>query len=166
MNKGDLPLRVVFDCMIYLQATMSDSGPAATLLRLVDKDALTLIVSDDILEEVRGVLSRPQVRTRNSSITPMRVEDFIHRLRAKAQVVSNIQQHFTGLRDPKDEKYLNLAIEAEANYIISRDKDLLDLMTGYTDKCKAFRRKFRTLKIISPTHFLTIMTSKGIGLDQ
>jgi predicted nucleic acid-binding protein len=50
--KGDNPRpRVVFDCMIYLQATINDSGPAAALLRLVDSGAISLFVSEEILEE-------------------------------------------------------------------------------------------------------------------
>jgi predicted nucleic acid-binding protein len=53
-----------------------------------------------------------------------------------------------------DEPYINLAVEAEADYIISRDKDLLDLMTGYTEECKDFRRRFRPLKVIAPVEFL------------
>lgn len=36
MSKDDARPRVVFDCMIFLQATVSESGPAAALLRLVD----------------------------------------------------------------------------------------------------------------------------------
>ena len=53
---GDNPRpRVVFDCMVYLQATVSESGPAAALLRLVDSDAFSLFVSEEILEEVRQV---------------------------------------------------------------------------------------------------------------
>ena len=72
---GDNPRpRVVFDCMVYLQATISESGPAATLLRLVDRDALSLYSSHDILEEVCEVLSRPRIRTRNPDITDERVD--------------------------------------------------------------------------------------------
>ena len=58
--------------------------------------------------------------------------------------------------DPKDEPYINLAIAADADYIVSRDKDLLDLMTGHTKECKEFRRKFRSLKVIEPQEFLKI----------
>jgi putative PIN family toxin of toxin-antitoxin system len=149
--------RVVFDCMVYLQATISDSGPAATILRLVEGDEFSLFVSDDILEEVRDVLSRPKIRNRNPNITDERVDALITRIRDKATAVNDIQQHFIYPRDPKDEKYINLAIEAEADYLISRDNDLLDLMTGYADECKDFRRRFRSLRIIEPVEFLNLL---------
>ena len=61
--------RVVFDCMVYLQATVNESGPAAVLLRLVDNDEIALFVSREVLEEVREVLSRPKIRQRNPAIT-------------------------------------------------------------------------------------------------
>ncbi len=56
-----------------------------------------------------------------------------------------------------DECYINLAIEAKADYLVSRDRDLLDLMTGHTDVCKDFRRRFRQLKIVEPIEFLRRM---------
>lgn len=154
MNEDNPRPRVVFDCMIYLQAVVSESGPAATLLRLIDDDALSLFVSNAILEEVREVLSRPKIRKRNPDITDERVNALINRVLEKATVVNNISPHFVYSRDPKDEKYINLAVEAEVSHLISRDKDLLDLMTGHTDECKDFRRRFRPLKIIDPVEFL------------
>ncbi len=160
MNEDNPRPRVVFDCMVYLQATASESGPAAALLRLVDSDALFLFVSEEILEEVRDVLSRPKIRERNLNITDERVDALINRLLEKATVISKIQQHFIYRRDPKDEKYINLAIEEEVDYLISRDKDLLELMTGMTFECKDFRRRFRRLKIIEPVEFLKIAMLK------
>ncbi len=38
--------RVVFDCMIFLQAAARPMGPAASLLELVEVGALELLVSD------------------------------------------------------------------------------------------------------------------------
>lgn len=152
---GDNPRsRVVFDCMIYLQATVSESGPAAALLRLVDRNALSLFASNEILDEVREVLSRSKIRERNSALTDERVDAFITRLSEKATIVNDVPLHFTYTRDPKDENYINLAVEVEADYIVSRDRDLLDLMTGHTDECKDFRRRFRPLNIIEPVELL------------
>jgi predicted nucleic acid-binding protein len=69
MRKGDPRPRVVFDCMIFLQATASESGPAAALLRLVERNVLSLLVSREILDEVRDVLSRSKIRRNNPDIT-------------------------------------------------------------------------------------------------
>lgn len=154
MSKDDPRPRVVFDCMIFLQATASESGPAAALLRLVDHNVISLFVSREILVEVRDVLSRPKVRNKNPDITSERADALITRVSEKAAIVAAIPKHFSYSRDPKDEKYINLAIEVEANFLVSRDRDVLDLMTGYTDECKDFRRRFRSLRVIGPVEFL------------
>lgn len=154
MMDEDSHPRVVVDCMIYLQSIISESGSAAVLFRLVDEEAFALLTSEEILEEVRDVLLRPKIRKRNPDISDERVDAFINRVREKTTVVNNVRQHFLYSRDPKDEKYINLAIEAQADYIISRDHDLLDLATGYTEECKDFRRRFRRLMIIEPEKFL------------
>ncbi len=106
--------RVVFDCMIYLQATVSGSGPAAALMQLVEDDEITLFVSVAILAEVRDVLSRPSIRQKNSALTDARVDAFLRRVAEKATLVTDVQPHFTYSRDPKDEKYINLAHEIAA----------------------------------------------------
>ncbi len=152
--------RVVFDCMVYLQATISATGPAAALLRLVDEDEIDLFVSQEILAEIRDVLSRPRIRQKNPEITDERIEAFLSRILEKALTVDDVPPHFFYLRDPKDEKYINLAVEVEAEYLVSRDKDLLDLMTGYADDSKEFRRRFRPLKIIEPVALLQNLAPK------
>lgn len=154
MGKDDPRPRVVFDCMVYLQALVSESGPAAALLRLVDDDALSLFVSNEIIDEVLAVLSRPKLRKRNPKITAEGVYAFIKRISESATLIEDVPRHFTYSRDPKDEKYINLAVEGGTNYLISRDRDLLDLTTGYTDECKDFRRRFKSLKIVTPEEFL------------
>ena len=46
----------------------------------------------------------------------------------KGKLYQNIKRRFGYPRDPDDEPYLNLAIKAKADFIVTRDKDLLDLM--------------------------------------
>ena len=45
--------KVVFDCVIYAQAMISDSGPAAACLERVRAGELRLIWSDYFLHELR-----------------------------------------------------------------------------------------------------------------
>jgi putative PIN family toxin of toxin-antitoxin system len=147
-------LGVVFDCNILLQAVARKTGPAAARLRLAEEGFVQLVLSEEILTELSGVLERPAIRTRYPELTDEIVEDFLKRLRNTADLTSDVPKRFSYPRDIDDEPYLNLAIEAEANYLVSRDKDLLDLMTGYNDECKRFRHRFRSLTVIEPIEFL------------
>lgn len=79
--------------------------------------------------------------------------------------MKKILNHFQLPRDPKDEKYINLAVEAEADYIVTRDKDLLDLMTGIDIESKEFRQRFRPLRMVEPIKFLRIIQEKDLLLE-
>ena len=48
-------------------------------------------------------------------------------------------------RDPKDEPYINLAIAADADYLTSRDNDLLDLMQD-----PDFTTRFPGIQVLDP----------------
>lgn len=57
-------------------------------------------------------------------------------------------------RDPDDECYLNLAIVTKAAYLVSRDNDLLDLMTTSTDVALRFRNRYPFLRIMKAEDFV------------
>jgi uncharacterized protein len=61
---------------------------------------------------------------------------------------------FTYERDPDDAHYVNLALAANANLIVSRDRDLLDLADTTRPEAIEFRRQFPTLRILEPVQFL------------
>jgi putative PIN family toxin of toxin-antitoxin system len=162
MTNGDLRPRVVFDCMIYLQATASESSPAAALLRMMDDSIISVFVSNEILDEVREVLSRPKIRQKNPRITAERVDALLTRLAEKGTLLESVPTHFSYERDPKDEKYINLAAEADAAYLVSRDNDLLDLMREDRAGSKDFRQQLPTLTILNPVAFLRQMEQLSI----
>ena len=56
---------------------------------------------------------------------------------------------FEACRDPKDNKFLELAITASAQYIISRDEDLLVL------------HPFRSITICTPKAFIETYRTDG-----
>ncbi len=145
---------VVFDCNVLLQAAARKSSPSAACLRLAENKFVRLYISEDILTEVTEVMNRPKVRMRFPELTDEIVEEFLDQLKSTAATIKHIPKKFSYQRDVDDEPYINLAVEAKADYIVSRDKDLLDLMTGYTDACKNFRQRFRPLRVIDPIEFL------------
>lgn len=150
----------VFDCMIFLQAAINEKSPAAELFRRVEKEILQLFVSRETLSEIRNVLSRPVIVSKNPHLTEKYVEIFLNRVLVKAVLIKSVPPKFKYPRDPKDEKYINLAIAAEADYIVSRDQDLLDLMTDVSVVGKEFRQKSRPLKIVEPLELLRILAAR------
>lgn len=62
-------------------------------------------------------------------------------------------------RDPDDEMYINLAIVANASYLVSRDQDLLDLVTTSTDVARQFRSRYPFLRIMKAADFIAEMES-------
>ncbi len=153
-------LRIVFDCMIFLQAVLSKKSISFKLFEYLEENSFTLFLSQEILDEILNVLYRPPLRAKYSQITDEVVETFISRILKKAVFVKTVPSKFKYSRDPKDEKYINLAVAAEADYIVSCDRDLLDLMTDVSVVGKEFRQKSRPLKIIEPIEFLKILAEK------
>jgi len=66
--------RVVFDCVVYAQPTISDRGPAAESLERVPAAELRLIWSDYVLQEIREL---PEKLPTHLRVTLERVEIFI-----------------------------------------------------------------------------------------
>jgi putative PIN family toxin of toxin-antitoxin system len=159
------PLRAVFDCMTFLQATGNPTGPAAACLRLLDTGAIALFVSDDILREVENVLSRPKLRQKNPRLTDQSVRKLLDHLAIKATRIESVPANFNFPRDPKDEPYINLAIVSGANYLVTRDNDLLDLMVDNPGGI-GFRARFPALTILDPVAFLADVAKAHAAAPQ
>jgi putative PIN family toxin of toxin-antitoxin system len=140
--------------MVFLQGAMRATGPAAACFRLVDGGAVQLCVSAELLAEVKDVLARPSLQRRYKTLAPENVAKFMAEAEAKAILITGVRPVFTYARDPKDELYVNLAVAAGAGYLVSRDRDLLDLMDQATEAGKDFCQHFPGLRILDPVAFL------------
>lgn len=153
--------RIVLDCMVCLQAAAREESPAAACLRLAENHYVQLFISRAIIKEIEDVLSRDYIRARFKTLTDVSVKAFIERLREAADLVRTVPRRFNyERRDVKDEPYINLAIEIQAHYLVSRDKDLLDLMKWEKEEGREFQKRFRFLKIVTPENFL-VSVEKG-----
>ena len=99
--------------MIFLQGAARRESAAGASLALVELGAIELCVSQEILDEVRDVLSRPALLQRFPALTGQIVDRFIAAIEAQAILVSEVPRVFQFDRDPKDEPYINLAIAQE-----------------------------------------------------
>ena len=80
---------------------------------------------------------------------------------SKAKAISSLTspEEFHYERDPDDEMYINLAIVVNATYLVSRDNDLLDLMTTSTDIARQFRSRYPFLRVMKAADFVTAIES-------
>ena len=146
--------------MVFLQGLISESGVAVDCFELFENGLVELFVSEEVLTEIQDVITRPKLQAKYSRLTDERAEKLLEILRTKATIIKDVPPVFSYTRDPKDEKYINLAVAASADYIVSRDTDLLDLMTGFDNDSKKFRQNFKPLKVIQPLEFLNIVEEK------
>lgn len=141
--------RVVFDCMIFLQAAARPDGPAAACLERVNSGRAELIISADVVAELRDVLTRPRLVRKFPALTANAVDLFLTAVQSMSRSIDHVPRALALPRDPRDEPYINLALAGAADYLVSRDRDLLDLMND-----DAFRRIDPSLLILPPVEFL------------
>lgn len=113
---------IVFDASTLVGAALKrDSTPKRALLRAEEVDVFALSTAVDA--EIASVLRRPKFAR---AISPERLERILDILRRSA-VWFEPRLRVTDCRDPKHDKYLELALAAGADTIVSSDADLLVL---------------------------------------
>ncbi len=147
-------IRTVADTMIYLEASISEANVSSSFLRRVAAGEAVLYVSDQLLEEVRDVLTRPELRQRNARLSDEALEGFLTAIEQGAVRIDPLPVHFRYERDPDDEHVVNLAIQAKARYLVTHDNDLLDLMDQTRPEGKDFRRLYPDLTVLGPGDFI------------
>ncbi len=127
----------IFDTNILLRALFNeDSAPARALKKA--RETGTLIISTEIASEYFDVFSRSKF------------EKYVHletRLAFIENIISNSlliepAERIVACRDPKDDKFLELATTTKATCIVSGDQDLLVL------------NPFNGIPIVSASDFL------------
>ena len=150
-----MTIRAVYDCMIYLQAASNWNGASGECIRRSLLGDVELCQSLRVLAEIRDVLTRPRIKKKFPDLTLDRVNLFLKDVSRYALQYPLPPSLFELLRDPNDEKYLDLAIAANAQYLVSRDNDLLDLMND-----ESFSTAYPNLKIIQPAAFLHLLAPR------
>jgi predicted nucleic acid-binding protein len=82
----------------------------------------------------------------------------MNRIRQISVFIPDIPEYVQFERDPKDAKYINLAIAAKADYLVTRDRDLLDLESEEQQKTmQAIRSHWPDFKVIEPLPILSLL---------
>ena len=142
--------------MIFLQAAARPTGPAAALLELVEISAIELLVSEATLHELQEVLSRQSLQRKFPSLTTALITDFIERIKCCSAYSDDVPSVFPLDRDPKDAKYIDLAFGAKADFLVTRDNDILGLRDSKELK-EAFNELDWRFKIVDPFEMLSFL---------
>ena len=128
--------KVVFDTNILVSAYLW-RGPARRTLEKVRSGEWTLLNSTDATDELIRVLAYDKFGLTPSEIQPIirdltEISEFVD-VRTRVEIIT---------RDPTDNIFLSLAIDGQADAIVSGDHHLIDL------------KKFKGIQIIPVRKFL------------
>jgi putative PIN family toxin of toxin-antitoxin system len=155
---------VVFDCNVFWRAFFSRTGVGHECYRLIVEKKVIHFVSSTTVDELVAVLSRPETLSKFTDLDSDDVEEFVRYVVSISSLVRSVPHVFDLPRDVDDEPYIDLAIAADADYLVTSDRDLLDLMFGIDDASKEFRQRFRNIKVVRPDEFLRIIAETGLSL--
>ena len=117
-------LKLVIDTNIFISAALSSKGaPAKLVLEALANHRL--VFSQPTFDELRTRLFRPKF---DRYISLELRESLLHDLNASAHWV-DIGESAVYCRDREDDKFIETALKAQAQYLVSGDNDLLEAAT-------------------------------------
>jgi putative PIN family toxin of toxin-antitoxin system len=137
-------MKIVMDTNVVLAAMIKPDGLAALLIKALDGEFLTNYVSEEGIHELSlkiGILAE------KGKLSPEWKRILARYL--KGSVIVSPSKSFALCRDPKDNKWLDIAYEGKAEYLLTWDEDLLDLR----DENKTLRLEDHIIKILKPIEF-------------
>jgi len=128
--------RIVLDTNVLISAVLF-GGPPRQVFEFVISGAVDCSLSVAILDETRHVLCRPKF-----GFSAEQAVEILEELHAVCDVINPAVQLHVVTSDPGDNMIMECALEAKADFIVSGDRHLLDLI------------KFRGIQIVSPSDYL------------
>ena len=125
-------MRVVIDPNLFVSYLLTHRGPIAQIIdtHLAQED-FTLLGCVQLLEELDRVLQYSKFQRYFDDKTRLR---FVALIASLSEMVDIPDQVPRLVRDPKDDYLIACALAGKADFLISGDKDMLDLKTVKTAK--------------------------------
>ncbi len=129
--------QIVIDTGVLISAALIEEGkPHAAVFYVLEHESL--LASSATFNELETRLRRPKFQR---YLQPEKREAYLTFIRERSRFIP-ITETITACRDPKDDKFLELAVSGQAAMIIASDNDLLVLYP------------FRGIPILKPAAFL------------
>lgn len=135
--------RYVFDTGVLVSAALFKESTPGQALRVAVRGG-AILLSPAAANELQEVLIRPKFDDYVRLTTRKR---FLAALLRQATVVDTTESLHV-CRDPKDDKFLELAVSGRAAFLVTGDSDLLIL------------NPFQETRIVTPAEFLAIVAER------
>jgi putative PIN family toxin of toxin-antitoxin system len=139
-------MRAVADTNVIVSAVLSKGSPPDLILQHWRRGTFQLVTSAPLLRELDDVLGRPEIARRHKW-SPNERAAFVVSLSESAIVVAPEKQLDVIAEDPDDNRVLEAAVEAHADYIVSGDRHLLEL------------ESYEGIQIVTPARFNAILAT-------
>ena len=138
--------RIIIDTNVIVSALIFSNSTTMEAFNLAYTKG-KILMSVALISELIDVLNRKKFDRYVSRETR---RDFLGSLSTETELIE-ITEMISICRDEKDNKFLELAISGNASYIVTGDKDLLEL------------HPFRDVLILTPTDFINHFTSHNFN---
>ena len=136
---------IVLDTNVMISALLSAEGSPAQIMDFWEAGAFDVASSTSLLDELRRVLGYDKIK-KHLGLTPEEIDRLINGLHTAAVYVEPEEALKVVEDDPDDNRVLECAVAANADYIVSGDQHLLDL------------GEYRGIAILPPAGFVILMT--------
>jgi len=135
---------VVLDTNVIVSSLLSCGGPPADVIRRWEADEFGVAISPPLLSELERVLKYPRVRERYQK-NQETLTAFLKRFSTVATLVDPQLTLEVIEEDPADNRVLECAVDAGAEYIVTGDAHLVRL------------KEYRGIVILTPVEFLALL---------
>ena len=132
-------MNVVLDTNVFISGIFWKGNFCSQIIDAWRKGKFTLVSSISIIEELTEILKDFKIQMPDDMIEEWKNMIIENSIIIETKNKINIIEHTS------DNKFLEVAVEADAEYIISQDKHLLDL------------KGYKGIKILSPEDFLKVL---------
>lgn len=113
-------MKIIVDTNVLISAILKDRQPEEVILYIAGQPDIHWIVSREILDEYKDVLSRKKF-----NLTKDIIDKWI-KILDQLTVIVDVKNTINFSRDQKDSKFLSCALGVSAEYLITGDKDFDD----------------------------------------
>ncbi|RLD04132.1 MAG: putative toxin-antitoxin system toxin component, PIN family [Chloroflexota bacterium] len=136
-------MRIVIDTSVLVSGLIRPQGAPGDVLRSLRDGKFAALYSNETIMEIVDVLGRNKFRQKYH-IEPDDISALINLIRLRGEAIVP-EVTIIDCRDPKDNKFLEVALTGGADYLVSGDSDLLSM------------NPYQSIPILNPAEFLAVI---------